>query len=207
MLHSSNKKSLVLWPQCVNINAMQYCTAHQGRFPLQAERVLIRKYGNRRLYNSSASRYINLEELAELVRNGNDVQVVDAQTGEDLTRVTLTQIIVEDAKDQQGGLPLELLRQLIVASNTVAGEGFMWFKPALNALEGALQSSMRSAGADGFSPLQTLKNLVSAPVANQSAAELEELKQRIAELEARQGGRKGTAKKRKPAKPRKRSTR
>jgi polyhydroxyalkanoate synthesis repressor PhaR len=180
---------------------------HTRRFPLQAERVIIRKYGNRRLYNSSASRYINLEELAELVRNGNDVQVVDAKTGEDLTRVTLTQIIVEDAKDQHGGLPLELLRQLVVASNTVAREGFMWFKPALNALEGALESSIRSAGAEGFSPLQTLKNLVSAPAANSSAAELQELKQRIAELEARQGSRKRSAKKPTAAKARKRSTR
>ena len=173
---------------------------------MQAERIVIRKYGNRRLYNSSTSRYINLEALAELVRDGNDVQVVDAKTGEDLTRVTLTQIIVEDAKDQQGGLPLELLRQLVVASNTVAREGFMWFKPALTALEGALQSSIRSAGAEGFSPLQTLKNLVSAPAASQSG-ELQELKQRIAELEARQGSKKRSAKKRKPAKPRKRATR
>ena len=151
---------------------------------MQAKRIVIRKYGNRRLYNSSASRYINLEELAELVRNGNDVQVVDAKTGADLTRVTLTQIIVEDAKDQHGGLPLELLRQLVVASNTVAREGFMWFKPALNALEGALQSSIRSAGAEGFSPLQTLKNLVSPPAP--PSAELQELRRRIAELEARQ---------------------
>jgi hypothetical protein len=77
----------------------------------------------------------------------------------------------------------------------------------LNALEGALESSIRSAGAEGFSPLQTLKNLVSAPAANPSAAELQELKQRIAELEARQGSRKRSAKKPTAAKARKRSTR
>ena len=149
---------------------------------MKTERIVIRKYGNRRLYNTSASRYLNLEELAELVRNGNDVQVVDAKTGEDLTRVTLTQIIVEDAKDQGGGLPLELLRQLIVASNKVAHEGFMWFKPALNAFEGALQSSLRTASG-ALSPLQMMKNLVSTP---DQSAELRELKQRIEELEGRQ---------------------
>ena len=52
-------------------------------------RIVIKKYPNRRLYDTSASRYINLEDIAELIRKGKDVQVVDAQTGEDLTRVTL----------------------------------------------------------------------------------------------------------------------
>ena len=68
--------------------------------------IVIKKYPNRRLYDTSGSRYINLEDVAGLVRNGNDVQVVDAQTGEDITRVTLTQIIVDDAKQQPTGLPL-----------------------------------------------------------------------------------------------------
>jgi len=149
-----------------------------------SERVVVRKYGNRRLYNTTTSRYINLEELADLVRNGNDVQVVDAKTREDLTRVTLTQIIVEDAKDQDSGLPLELLRQLIVASNDVAREGFMWFKPALHAFEGAVESSLRKAGSTAFSPLQMMQKLIGSPSAD-SAAELDELKRRIEELETR----------------------
>jgi len=84
------------------------------------DKVVIKKYANRRLYDTSGSRYINLVDIAALVRNGTDVQVVDAKTGEDITRVTLTQIIVEDAKEQPTGLPLELLRQLIVASDRVA---------------------------------------------------------------------------------------
>lgn len=152
---------------------------------MEPARVIIRKYGNRRLYNTSASRYINLDELAQLVRDGNDVHVLDAKTGEDLTRVTLTQIIVEDAKGQGAGLPLEFLRQLIIASNDVAREGFMWFKPALNAFEGALESSLRKAGSTAFSPLQMMKNLVGTPPAERSAApELDELKRRIEELES-----------------------
>jgi polyhydroxyalkanoate synthesis repressor PhaR len=81
--------------------------------------VVIKKYGNRRLYDSSNSRYVNLDDIAEFIRAGKDVQVVDAKTGQDLTRVTLTQIITEDAKDKPTGLPLELLRQLIVASDEV----------------------------------------------------------------------------------------
>ncbi len=164
-------------------------------------RVVIRKYGNRRLYNTAASRYINLEELADLVRNGNDVQVVDSKTGEDLTRITLTQVIVEDAKDQGAGLPLEFLRQLIIASNKVAHEGFMWFKPALNAFEGALESSLRKAGAATLSPLQMMKNLVGQPAAQPSRAdELQELKRRIEQLEAGHKKKRGkTAKRRKAA--------
>ncbi|MGA7358888.1 MAG: polyhydroxyalkanoate synthesis regulator DNA-binding domain-containing protein, partial [Candidatus Sulfotelmatobacter sp.] len=89
--------------------------------------VLIKKYGNRRLYDSSNSKYVNLDEIAEFIRAGKDVQVVDAKTGQDLTRVTLTQIITEDAKDKPTGLPLELLRQLIVASDEVRQEFVMWY--------------------------------------------------------------------------------
>ena len=86
---------------------------------MKTDAVTIKKYGNRRLYDTSTSQYINLEKIATLIRNGKQVRVVDAKTGEDLTRVTLTQIIVEDAKDEPTGLPLALLRQLIVASDRV----------------------------------------------------------------------------------------
>ncbi len=71
---------------------------------MDRDRIVIKKYANRRLYDTSNSRYINLEDIAALVRNGKDVQVVDASTGEDITRVTLTQIIVEDAKGQPCGI-------------------------------------------------------------------------------------------------------
>src|SRR5450755_3670403 len=106
--------------------------------------IVIRKYANRRLYDTSNSRYINLEDIAALVRNGKDLQVVDASSGDDITRVTLTQIIVEDAKEQPTGLPLELLRQLIVASDQVGQEFIMWYlKSAFDAYEN-VQSTMKS---------------------------------------------------------------
>jgi len=79
-----------------------------------------------------------------LVRNRKDVKVVDAKTGQDVTRVTLTQIIVEDAKGQPTGLPLELLRQLIVAADRVGQEFIMWYlKPAFDAYQ-KVQSSVQS---------------------------------------------------------------
>ena len=80
-----------------------------------------KKYPNRRLYDTSAGRYVNLDDVAILIRQGVDVQVVDARTGEDLTRVVLTQIIVEDVKGQPTSLPLDLLRQLVIATDRAGG--------------------------------------------------------------------------------------
>lgn len=78
--------------------------------------IVIKKYENRRLYDTASSRYVNLEDVTEMVREGEEVQVVDAKSGEDLTRVVLTQIIVEGAKDKDAGLPTDMLRQIIIAS-------------------------------------------------------------------------------------------
>lgn len=77
--------------------------------------VQIRKYGNRRLYDARASRYVNLDDLAKLVREGEEIQVVDVKTGADLTRETLLQVVLEVA----GGidfLPIGLLRRIIRAT-------------------------------------------------------------------------------------------
>jgi polyhydroxyalkanoate synthesis repressor PhaR len=74
--------------------------------------VVIKKYSNRRLYDTRKSGYITLEELAESIREGTDVKVVDAKTGEDLTQPTLAQIIL-DSRGAAKLLPVELLTQLI----------------------------------------------------------------------------------------------
>lgn len=74
--------------------------------------MLIKKYGNRRLYDTQASRYITLDELTTSIRNGAEVRVVDAKTNEDLTQATLTQVIVE-GRGASHLLPAPLLHQLI----------------------------------------------------------------------------------------------
>ena len=75
---------------------------------------VIKKYANRRLYNTDLSAYVTLEDLAEMVKNGEDFVVQDAKSGEDLTRAVLTQIIFEqEGKDGQNLLPIAFLRQLI----------------------------------------------------------------------------------------------
>jgi polyhydroxyalkanoate synthesis repressor PhaR len=76
--------------------------------------VVVKKYANRRLYNTATSSYVTLDDLANMIKGGGDFVVHDAKTGEDLTRSVLTQIIVE--QEQKGGqnlLPISFLRQLI----------------------------------------------------------------------------------------------
>jgi polyhydroxyalkanoate synthesis repressor PhaR len=79
----------------------------------QDERVVIKKYANRRLYNTASSSYVTLEHLAAMVKQGVDFVVYDAKTNEDITRTVLTQIIFEEESQGQSLLPIQFLRQLI----------------------------------------------------------------------------------------------
>jgi polyhydroxyalkanoate synthesis repressor PhaR len=160
--------------------------------------VVIKKYGNRRLYDTTHSRYINQDEVAEMVQKGHDVQVVDAATGEDLTRLVLTQIIVEHAKEPDSAFPLDILRQMVVASGKAAQENTLKYtkavldmyqsayramSPPLNPFEfiqaptGA-HSAVSSAGA----PTESAGRAVRSK--KDETTEVDELKQRIEELES-----------------------
>lgn len=77
------------------------------------ETVVIKKYANRRLYNTAASSYVTLENLSDMVREGTDFIVLDAKTGDDITRSVLTQIIFEQESRGQNLLPVQFLRRLI----------------------------------------------------------------------------------------------
>ena len=74
---------------------------------------VIRKYANRRLYDTSASRYVTIDDLSMMVKDNIDFRVVDATNGQDITRVTLIQIILEVESEGHGLLPISVLRQLI----------------------------------------------------------------------------------------------
>ncbi len=78
-----------------------------------AEPVIIKKYANRRLYNTATSSYVTLDDLAQMVRQSQDFVVYDAKTNEDITRSVLTQIIVEEESKGTNLLPVSFLRQLI----------------------------------------------------------------------------------------------
>jgi polyhydroxyalkanoate synthesis repressor PhaR len=78
-----------------------------------AKPVVVKKYANRRLYNTAASTYVTLEDLAKMIKDGGNFVAYDAKSGEDITRSVLTQIIVEQEHKGQNLLPTSFLRQLI----------------------------------------------------------------------------------------------
>jgi polyhydroxyalkanoate synthesis repressor PhaR len=164
--------------------------------------VIIKKYGNRRLYDTTNSRYINQDEVAEMVQKGYPVQVVDAATGEALTRLVLTQIIVEHAKEPGSAFPLDILRQMVVAYGKATQENTLKYTksvldlyqnayramaPPLNPFEfiqgpaaphpAAPAVPWGSRTAQGSSPADTHQE-------KDETVGVDELKQRIEELES-----------------------
>ena len=105
--------------------------------------VLIKKYGNRRLYDTQDSRYITLEELADKVRRGTDVRVVDASSNDDLTQATLAQIILESGTAARV-LPVGLLTQLVRLGDDALAEFFSMY--VTNALDFYLSAKRRVRG-------------------------------------------------------------
>lgn len=84
-------------------------------FPAGSVR-MIKRYGNRKLYDTHQSRYVTLEEISQMIRQGQDIKVIDNKTQEDLTNVTFTQIMLEQEKSKRNLLPRSLLRNLIEQS-------------------------------------------------------------------------------------------
>jgi polyhydroxyalkanoate synthesis repressor PhaR len=163
--------------------------------------VVIKKYENRRLYDTTNSRYVNLDEVAQLLQAGNQVQVIDAVSGEDITRLILTQIIVEDAKAPDSSFPLDLLRQMVVASGRATQENSLkYMKAMLDLYQNAYRALTPPLNAFDF--MQSLRPNRDAPADAKStpvpeaapnaekhttkaseSAEVEQLKDRLAELE------------------------
>src|SRR5919198_167984 len=98
---------------------------------------VIKRYSNRKLYDTQESRYVTLEEIEEMIRAGREISVVDAASGEDLTSVTLTQIILENERTRRASLPAAFLHQLIKH-----GESWQDFvqKSMRSSLEGMISS-------------------------------------------------------------------
>jgi polyhydroxyalkanoate synthesis repressor PhaR len=161
--------------------------------------VVIKKYENRRLYDTTNSRYVNLDEVAQAVRDGHDVQVVDAATGEDITRLILTQIIVENAKAPDSPFPLDVLRQMVVATGRASQEGALkYMKAIFDLYQSAYRSLpqplspfnfMMGSGMPGTpepAPRTEEAPVPATPAASQEKkgeSEVKELRRRIDELE------------------------
>ena len=122
--------------------------------------VIIKKYANRRLYNTQTSSYVTLDHLCEMVKAGTEFQVLDARSGEDITRSVLTQIIFEEETKGHNLLPIKFLRQLI----RMYGDSMQAFVPGYLDLSMESftknQEAMRSRIAEAFGGgSQTLENL------------------------------------------------
>jgi polyhydroxyalkanoate synthesis repressor PhaR len=92
---------------------------------------IIKRYANRKLYDTEHSRYVTLDQISEMIRNGDDVKIVDNKTKEDLTTVTLAQIIFEEEKKQRSFLPLGAMRNIIQS-------GGEWFAEAQRRVQSIL---------------------------------------------------------------------
>lgn len=155
-----------------------------------AKSVLIKKYENRRLYDATNSRYVNLEDVAQLLKDGDDVRVVDAATGNDITRLILTQIIVEDAKAPDSAFPLDLLRQMIISSGRASQEtAIRYMKAMLDLYQDSYRAMSPAMNPFGFfrqgSATPPNGGSEPQPATSASDAEAAELRQRIAQLEKR----------------------
>jgi polyhydroxyalkanoate synthesis repressor PhaR len=183
---------------------------------MNRQSVIIKKYENRRLYDTTHSRYINQDEVAQMLRSGYDVQVVDAATGEDLTRLVLTQIIVEQAKAPNTAFPLDVLREMVVASSRATQESTLkYMKTALDMYQNAYRAitppvnpfeftqpvSRQGAAEEGMQRgmAATRAFRKKGKSLNKDGDDVGELKRRVAELESLVLGR--TVKKPRKEKP------
>ena len=121
--------------------------------------LVVKKYGNRRLYDTDTSRYITQEELTERIRSGLEVKVVDAKTGADLTQATLTQIIIE-GRGAGAFLPVPLLHQLIRLGDDALAEFFNRYVQM--ALEMYLQLKSGVSTLSPFNPFAAMNPFASA---------------------------------------------
>jgi polyhydroxyalkanoate synthesis repressor PhaR len=128
----------------------------------EASPIIIKKYANRRLYNTHTSSYVTLEHLAQMVKDGVEFTVHDAKSGDDITRAVLTQIIVEEEAKGQNLLPIGFLRQLI----SLYGDSLQGLVPQyLDVMMGSFadnQDQIRNyldGALGGFNPFQQMEEI------------------------------------------------
>jgi len=119
-----------------------------------ADKVTIKKYANRRLYDTESSSYITLDRLAAMIREGRDFEVVDAKSGEDITHQVLTQIIVDEESRGSTMLPVNFLRQLIgLYGGQMQGAVPPYLEAAMDAFQKNQQAMAGAFGPNMFADL------------------------------------------------------
>jgi polyhydroxyalkanoate synthesis repressor PhaR len=161
-------------------------------------KVTIKKYANRRLYDTESSTYITLDRLAQMVREGREFEVVDAKTGEDITRQVLTQIIVdEEARGGTTMLPINFLKQLIgLYGNSMQNFVPQYLEAAMDAFQ-RNQSAVRDAFSGNVFADLAKRNMAMFEDASRafsgkakqetkpSSSEVDQLREELAELQAK----------------------
>ena len=165
-----------------------------------ADMVTIKKYANRRLYDTESSSYITLDRLAAMIREGRDFEVVDAKTGEDITHQVLTQIIVDEESRGSTLLPVNFLRQLIgLYGGQMQGAVPPYLEAAMDAFQKNQQAVAGAFGPNMFADLakrnmamfeeaaQAIagKKAQAAKPSDKSADEIAKLKAELAALQAK----------------------
>jgi len=125
--------------------------------------IVIKKYSNRRLYDSVKKKYITLEDISDLIKSGKEIQVIDTQTKEDITKLILIQTILENEKNKEDILPASFLHNLIKYGNQIAKEYFdnsfiMMMQPYIS-FQKNLQKNMNTMGLQNpFNPFNFDQN-------------------------------------------------
>ena len=154
--------------------------------------VVIKKYSNRRLYDSAKKKYITLEDISDLIKSGKEIQVIDTQTKEDITKLILIQTILENEKNKEDILPASFLHSIIKYGNQIAKEYFdnsfiMMMQPYIS-FQKNLQKNMDKMGLQNpFSPFNfdqdTVSNSSSEIEDDNENSDLKNLHQKMEELE------------------------
>ena len=153
------------------------------------EPILIKRYENRKLYDSSRSTYVTLEEIASLIREGREIRVIDAKTNEDLTRSTLALIVLEGERHKKNLLPLSFMYQLIKYGESIQGvfqeylsSGFDAFLASQNEAHKQLRDwTERRIGKEATTSEATAERDEEASLKD----EVDKLKQKLEELDRR----------------------
>jgi polyhydroxyalkanoate synthesis repressor PhaR len=151
----------------------------------ETETVSIVRYPNRRLYDRSQRRYVTLQEIALMVREGKAVNVRDSNTGDDLTRTILTQIILDHHPERMELLPVPILHLMIRSNGVVLGLLREYFRQSLSYLEFWQRASAFNPMAASMEWLKSIVPIPPAGGARSGAADAEVLAQRLAEMERR----------------------
>jgi polyhydroxyalkanoate synthesis repressor PhaR len=131
------------------------------------DQIIIKKYSNRRLYDTTHKKYVTLDEISNLIKDGSEIKVLDSQTDEDITKIVLMQVVLESEKNKEDILPTSFLHMLIKYGNRMARDFFenyftIMFQPYLSLQEG-MKKNLQLWQETGWGPPGTKYPIIHNP--------------------------------------------